>query len=445
MARTTETREEPVDQHAIDAIARGAEPFDGIEEVDLEPLLERIGDARVVLMGEATHGTSEFYRMRARITRELVERAGFSIVALEADWPDAAVYNTFAQGGELDEESERPFQRFPQWMWRNREVYDFLTWMRQHNEAQDDSDERVGLYGLDLYSMYTSIGAVLDYLEDVDEEVAELARKRYGCLEGFGEDPARYGGSVVRGRYESCADDVVAMLRELLDRRLDYMVEDGDRFLDALQNARLVVDAERYYRTMYYAGESSWNLRDQHMFDTLETLLGFHGPDSKAIVWEHNSHVGNAAATQMSERGEHNIGQLSREKWGDDAYLIGFGTDHGTVAAASHWDGPMEIKQVRPSRADSYESLCHRTDIDRMLLPLREPHDESLRPALTPRRLERAIGVIYRPQTERVSHYFYSELPEQFDEWIWFDETREVESFATGETEGISETFPFGV
>ncbi|MGK7312972.1 MAG: protein-L-isoaspartate(D-aspartate) O-methyltransferase [Candidatus Longimicrobiales bacterium M2_2A_002] len=432
-------------------VASSAEPFDGLETADLGPLLERIGDARVVLLGEASHGTSEFYRMRARISRQLIAEHGFDFVAVEADWPDASEIDAYVRHDPGERPDRKPFQRFPQWMWANEEVMEFMHWLRRHNADATPSDEpqdMVGFHGLDLYSMHTSIGAVLDYLDDVDPDAAAVARDRYACLMPWQNDPVLYGRAVMTGQFDECEDDVVAMLRDLLDRRMEYVRRDGKRFVDAMQNARLVANAERYYRTMYRGNVSSWNLRDQHMFDTLEMLLDLYGPDAKGIVWAHNSHLGNAAATAMGERGEHNVGQLSRESFGDDARLIGFGTHTGTVAAASNWDEPMEVKDVRPSHPRSYEHTAHESGVENFILHLRNPDEPVLRERLLEPRLERAIGVIYRPETELQSHYFRAKLPEQFDEWIWLDETAAVTPIGEQHREeiaGLPETFPFGV
>jgi protein-L-isoaspartate(D-aspartate) O-methyltransferase len=423
-------------------VASACEPFEDLETADLAPLLRRIGDARVVLLGEATHGTSEFYRMRARITRELVERKGFTIVAAEADWPDAALVDDDIRGLHRPTRERTAFARFPTWMWRNHEVRELVDELREHNRGQPP-ERRVGFYGLDLYSLYTSIDVVLDYLDDLDPEIAAVARERYGCLMPWEPDPARYGHSALLDRIRSCEDQVVEMLRDLLDRRLEYVRGDGERFFDAEQNARVAAEAERYYRVMYYGGPHSWNLRDTHMFDTLRRVMNFRGASSRAVVWAHNSHLGNAAATEMGARGEINVGQLCREAFGDDVYAIGFGTDRGTVAAASNWGEPMEIKRVRPSHEKSYEHVFHSTSIDRFLMPLRE--DQELRRALLEPRLQRAIGVIYRPETERASHYFTTHLPRQFDEVIWFDETQAVHPLETRVSVGMPETYPFGL
>ncbi len=431
---------------AVTALVReAAEPLGDIETDRLDALLDRIGDARVVLLGEATHGTSEFYRMRARITRELILRRGFTIVAVEADWPDAARIDGWVRRLPLAAVDWKAFTRFPTWMWRNTDVERFVAWLRDYNGAVEAADRRVGFYGLDLYSLYTSLSEVLRYLDGVDPEAARVARERYGSLTPWQGDPAAYGRAVVTQGYRACEAEVVAILRDLLDRRLEYMRRDGDRFLDALQNARVVADAEQYYRAMYYGSVQSWNLRDQHMFETLRVLLAFRGPTAKAVVWEHNSHVGDASATEMGVRGELNVGQLARAEFGDAAFNIGFGTDHGTVAAATDWDGPMEENRVRPSHAQSYERLCHDSTVEAFLLPLRQPRRAEVREELIPPRLERAIGVIYRPETELASHYFQAVLPAQFDEWIWFDETHAVTPLATQPARGVPETYPFGL
>lgn len=423
-----------------------AETIDDIDHGSVDALIERIGDARVVLIGEATHGTSEFYRMRARITRELIARRGFSFVAVEADWPDAARIDDYVLGGQRRSSLEfTPFERFPSWMWRNEEVHDFVGWLRAYNI--DHPSRGVGFHGLDLYSLFTSIAAVLAYLDEVDPDAARVARHRYGALTPWQKDPAAYGQAVLVGRYRSSEPAVVAMLREMLERRVDYARKDGDRFFDAAQNARLVANAERYYRAMYYSSNASWNLRDQHMFDTLQSLLAFYGAGAKGIVWEHNSHVGNALATEMGARGEHNVGQLCRAQFGRGAYIIGFGTDRGTVAAAPNWDEPMERMVVRPAHPESYERVFHDAGLPAFMLHLREPARQAVREELEAPRLERAIGVVYRPDTELLSHYFHATLPHQFDEYVWFDETRAVRPLATKVRShaDLPDTYPFGV
>ena len=339
----------PVDDDAlVRNLADAAESFPSIATADLNPLLERIGSARIVLLGEATHGTSEFYKMRERITRELIVEKGFQFIAIEADWPDAARVDHYVRHFQHPPSEWTAFARFPTWMWRNTEVRDFVSWLRKHN-GTEEKGKRVAFHGLDLYSLYDSIRSVLNYLDEVDPESAKVARERYGCLTPWQRDPATYGHAALTGSYPTCESDVVRTLTDLLAKRRAYAEHDGEQFLDAEQNARLVANAERYYRIMYYGSRASWNLRDGHMFETLKNLLAFHGAGSKAVVWAHNSHVGNAGATEMAVRGEYNIGQLCRREFGDQAYLIGFGTHSGTVAAASEWGGPMEIKTVRPA------------------------------------------------------------------------------------------------
>jgi protein-L-isoaspartate(D-aspartate) O-methyltransferase len=423
-------------------IAAAAERFESIEEVELEGLLARIGEARIVLLGEATHGTSEFYRMRARVTQALIQQKGFSLVAVEADWPDAGRIDHYVRHRETAPAQWKAFTRFPEWMWRNREVEDFVEWLRTYNTHRP-YENRVSFHGLDLYSLYTSINAVLRYLDDVDPDAAQIARARYGCLTPWESDPATYGRMALTGRYRECERDVSAMLSDMLRSRAEYSARDGERFTDAVHNARVVANAERYYRVMYYGSAESWNLRDRHMFETLSELLRARGPQAKAVVWEHNSHIGDARHTEMSARGELNLGQLCRESYGSEAYLLGFGTDSGTVAAADDWDGPMRIKEVRPSHPDSYERQCHEAGVPSFLLPLRK-EDEVQRQLLVPR-LERAIGVIYRPQTEMASHYFQAVLPRQFDEYCWFDRTSAVRPLETTRLKGMPETYPFGL
>lgn len=427
-------------------IAQAAEPFQTIRRARLEGLLDRIGDARVVLLGEASHGTDEFYAMRDHITRALIEKKGFNIVAAEADWPDAARIDRYVRESDIAApESAKPFSRFPTWMWANTRVSEFVEWLRDHNQRVDTQETAVGFYGLDLYSLHTSIDAALNYLDEIDPQAAAVARTRYGCLTPWEQDPATYGAAALSGQFEACEPEVIAMLQDLLDERVRYTGRDGQRFMDAVQNARLIATAEQYYRIMYYGSAASWNLRDQHMFDTLQAVLQFRGPAAKAVVWEHNSHIGDARATEMGRvRQEHNVGQLTREAHGSGAYLIGFGTDRGTVAAASEWGGPMEVKQVRPSHSRSYEQLCHASGIDNFLLPLRHAADD-LREKLAVERLERAIGVIYRPQTELQSHYFYAAIPHQFDEYVWLDETHAVTPLTMEAAEGMPDTFPFGL
>jgi erythromycin esterase-like protein len=423
------------------------------EHDDLEPILQMVGEARFVLAGEASHGTHEFYALRAELTKRLILEHGFAAVAVEADWPDAYRVNRFVRGLSDDatpEEALADFKRFPQWMWRNEDVVDFVTWLRAYNGSLAPGGVPVGFYGLDLYSLHASIAAVLEYLDATDAEAARRARARYGCFDHFGDDPQTYGLMTSHYRAESCEEDVVAQLVDLHERAggADTPGDDLDAHFAAEQNARLVRNAEQYYRAMFRGRDESWNLRDTHMAETLGALLTrFDHPrrPAKAIVWAHNSHLGDARATAMGARGELNLGQLVRERHGRDATLVGFTTSHGTVTAASGWGGPAERKRVRPALPGSYEAVFHEAGVPAFLLALRE---RAVADALAAPRLERAIGVIYLPQTERASHYFRAALPEQFDAVIHIDETRALaplERTAGWEKGEAPETYPWAV
>ena len=404
---------------------------------------ERFGDASVVLLGEASHGTSEFYRARAAISRHLIRNCGFNIIAVESDWPDAARIDRYVRHHPHEFSREEAFARFPSWMWRNVEVLEFAEWLRGENLRLAEA-ERIEFRGLDIYSLEASIAAVLHYLDRVAPDAAAEARERYGCLTPWQSEPAHYGRQATLGG-ATCEAEVQAQLVDLLERRLEYAARDGEAFFGAAQNARIVRAAEQYYRVMYQGARESWNLRDRHMFETLQRLMRHRGPRAKAIVWAHNSHIGNAAATSMGWEGEFNIGELCRTAYGDALVAIGFGTDCGTVAAASDWGSPMEVKQVRPARADSYEYLFRRTGRARSLTDWRAADREALRTMLSTPRLERAIGVIYRPESELLSHYFHAVLSEQFDAYVWFETSRAVTPLAPGRPQGTPEAYPFGL
>jgi len=419
--------------NTLDLVREAAHPLTGASH-DYDPLLELAGDAQFVLIGEASHGTHEFYRERAAITRRLIVERGFNAVAVEADWPDAYLVNRYVRGdnGASDAEAALSgFRRFPTWMWRNAEVLEFVGWLRAYNDARTEN-ARVGFYGLDLYSLFTSMTVVLDYLDKLDPAAASHARYRYACFEQVGEDPQAYGWAASMDLSASCEDEVVSQLVELRRRAAEYVSRDGrlaaDEYFAAEQNARLVANAERYYRTMFRGRVSSWNLRDRHMADTLSALAQHfeaQGTPARVVLWAHNSHLGDARATEMGWGGELNVGQLVRETFGASAVLIGSLTHTGSVTAASDWDAMAERKLVRPSLEGSYERLFHDTGLPRFLLTLRDSGDVA--DALHDKRLERAIGVIYAPETERMSHYFHARLPSQFDAVLHFDETRAVE------------------
>ena len=431
------------------------------EPSDFDRLLELVGNARFVLIGEASHGTHEFYRIRSEITKRLITGCGFAAVAVEADWPDAYRVNRFTRGESDDADATEAlggFRRFPRWMWRNADVLDFVGWLRSHNDAQRDASSRVGFYGLDLYSLHASMAAVLSYLDTVDPAAAARARSRYACFDTFGPEPQAYGYAATLGLSPSCETAVVNQLVDLQRAADVYARRDGRVARDALffaeQNARLVRNAERYYRMMFLGPALSWNVRDRHMTETLEQLARFldtqgrrsNDTPTRIVVWAHNSHLGDARATEMSGRGELNVGQLVRTRNPLTTKLVGFTTYDGTVTAASDWDQPAERKRVRPALDGSYEAVFHEIGYRRFLLDLTTPSDAQ-RALVTPR-LERAIGVVYRPETERLSHYFHAVLPRQFDAVLHYDTTRAVEPLertGTWERGEIPETYPSGV
>ncbi len=427
------------DANARAAIQAAAEPLPDLDDPAFAAAFDRFASARVVLLGESTHGTAEFYRARAAITRRLIERNGFRIVALEADWPDMTAVDRWARRDGSAPGSDA-FARFPRWMWRNEEFACFAAWLRQHNAGVAQT-ERTALRGLDLYSLGASIGAVLDYLDREDPASAAAARRRYGCLTPYQDRPARYGREAEEEGLARCEEAVVAVLRGLLDRRL--AVHGREDLLDAVGTARVVADAEAYYRASYRGNREGWNLRDRHMARVLSDLLDRGGPDARAVVWAHNSHVGDARATEMGWGGQLTLGQLCRERWGPRAALIGLSTSTGTAVAADDWDGEGASRHVRPATPGSWEALCAGAALLCSLLDLRDP---ALAAALPGRRLERAIGVVYRPATERWSHYFEAELPGQFDAWTWFATTKAVTPLpAPPREKGGAETWPTGV
>jgi erythromycin esterase-like protein len=426
----------------VQALRAAAEPLPAPENHEaFGAFFDRYGDARVVLLGEASHGTSEFYRARDAITRRLIAKHGFNIVAVEADWPDAARIDTYVRHGEVQQSEEQAFARFPTWMWRNQEVHIFVDWLRGWNKEHFPA-ARVEFRGLDVYSLANSIAAVLAYLDKVDPAAAKTARHRYGCLTPWQHHPQQYGHRALMGA-KTCEDEVAAQLTALLSKRMAY--RNGEAYFDAEQNARIVRAAEEYYRIMYHGSTESWNLRDRHMFDTLQALLR-RRPQAKAVVWAHNSHIGNAAATSMGWQGEFNIGELCRTAYRDDCVAIGFGTDTGTVAAASEWDEPMQIKRVNPAREDSFEFAFRKTGHVRSLTDWRGDANPELARLLGAPRTERAIGVIYRPDTEYLSHYFKAVLSEQFDAYVWFEQTKAITPLSGAERPvEAPDTYPFGL
>lgn len=443
----------------IDLLERHAQPLRAVSS-DCDNLIHATRGKKFVLLGEASHGTAEFYRTRAEITRRLIEEEGFDAVAVEADWPDAYRVNRFVARTSEDvdaDEALSDFQRFPTWMWRNMEVKAFIEWLRDFNErkrARKAVNEYVGFFGLDLYSMTSSIHAVLAYLNKTDPVEAAAARERYACLGQFINDPQAYGYAIASGRWDSCEQEVIEQLVQLQRKARVYIERDGpfagSEYFSALQNAELVKNAEEYYRALFRGWPNTWNLRDRHMFETLEKLADhlevWLGREPRIVVWAHNSHLGNAAATDMAQRGEINIGQLVSEQYPDKVLHIGFSTSRGTVTAATDWDGPAETKTVREPLPGSYEEIFTQLEKKSFYLDLRgtDPVADLLRA----KRLERAIGVIYRPETERISHYFYASLPRQFDFMIHLDETEAVKplpSFMHRRSGELDETYPSGL
>ena len=434
-------------------LASAIYPIEGAT-ADYDPLLDLIGDSTIVLLGEASHGTHEFYKARAQITKRLIQEKSFNVIALEADWPDVLRVHRYIRSQSADPSalmSLEDFERFPRWMWRNVDFLDLVGWLRSWNDRRKDGP-KVGLYGLDIYSLHRSIESVIQYLEKIDPKLAAEAKRRYGCFEEFGDDPQSYGLTASVHSSLSCEDEVVTQLVELQKHAADFLKRDGkmaeDEFFFAEQNARVAANAEKYYRAMYRGRPNTWNLRDSHMADTLDELIDHlqkqHQP-AKAIVWAHNSHLGDARSTEMGQRGEHNIGQLVRERHDRDATLVGFTTYSGTVTAATDWDEPARRRHVRPAMKGSVENLFHETDLPNFLMIPRE--DQEVYDYLSQPLLERAIGVIYRPETERYSHYFSAEIAKQFDAIIHFDESRAVEPLdrnAGWEEHELPETFPSG-
>ncbi len=433
---------------------RSAHPITG-ERGDYDGLLDLIGTRRFVLIGESSHGTHEFYRERARITRRLIEECNFTVVAVEGDWPDAYRVNRYVMGlsDDLDANAAlADFRRFPAWMWRNRDVVQFIEWLRARNAAHVHPATKARFYGLDLYSLQASIEAVIRYLDHLDPAEARRARDRYSCFDHLGADGQAYGYALAYEGKIPCENEVVAQLVELRRRSEAYLRRDGwvaeDELFFAEQNALVVRDAEEYYQQMYRAEASSWNLRDRHMAATLDALvehLDAQHPHTKVVVWAHNSHVGDARATDMSARGELNVGQLARQRYTNDAVLVGFSTYDGRVTAASNWDEPAQRKRVRAALPGSYEALFH--DLEPKQFWFRTD-DPTLGKVIEAPRLQRAIGVIYRPQTERQSHYFTARLAEQFDAVIHLDHTRALEPLdrtAVWDRGEPPETFPSGI
>lgn len=435
----------------IDTLRNAVIPLTGSKQ-DYDELLDSIGDKQFVLLGEATHGTQEFYEIRAHITKRLLEEKNFTAIAIEGDWPDAYQINRYIHEQKYTNAKEAlaVFTQFPSWMWRNVPMLTFVEWLADFNK-QKSPEKKVSLYGLDLYSLYRSINAVITYLKKIDPAAAVEAEYHYSCFNNFKNDPQAYGYFVAQKAIKSCEYEVIEELKRLQNQDWDYLSKSGltaDEAFYAEQNARVVKNAEKYYRSLFIDEVSNWNLRDSHMMETLEALVKHHElkgiKKPKIVIWAHNSHCGNAQATEMGKRGELNIGQLVQEKYGsNNSVLVGFTTYKGHVSAASQWHGPVEHKKVLPALPESYEALFHELKIPNFLLLL----DKNKK--LVPEKLlERAIGVIYLPRTERASHYFYAQLAEQFDAVIHYDITRAVEPLEKGShwiSGEVPEAYPSGL
>jgi erythromycin esterase len=429
-----------------DSIRAAAKPLRTPD--DLDPLLERIGDARFVLLGEATHGTSEFYRWRSAITRRLVEERGFSFVAVEGDWPDCYRVNRFVkrlrESAGSAEQVLHAFARWPTWMWANREVVELVEFLHEHN-SRHSWDRQVGFYGLDVYSLWESMAAVVDYLDRIDPAAARAARSAYGCFDRFHGDAVEYARSTALTP-ASCEPDVVRMLATLRTNAPGYLADGRDDYFAAEQNALVAIDAERYYRAMIRNDAQSWNVRDYHMMDTLDRLMAHHGPSAKAIVWEHNTHVGDARFTDMARDGMVNVGQLARQSRGDEGVvLVGFSTHHGTVIAANEWGAPMERMRVPPAREDSFEDLAHRCGAGDAFMLFGE--DLARIPEFGEPLGHRAIGVVYRPGGERWGNYVPTIIPQRYDVMLYIDDTNAVDPLhmPVAATRDEPETYPSGM
>lgn len=435
--------DEVTDEELATEVLDFAEPFESIGGADVDGFLRRASGARVVLMGASTHGTSEFYRMRSRLTRELVSVHGFDFVALEADWGDAARIDRYVRDGDVPESEWTAFAHFPRWLWRNTETREMVESLRDFNGGIGERSERVAFHGLDLFGMNASVEKILAYLGGVDPEAAAEARARYSCLAPWQDEPGRFAGEMTRETFEECEDAVVAELRDLLRKRLDLPGVSED-FVEAVQNARIVADAERYYRLLYQGGPGAWNVRAKHMLDTLRILLAHHGPDARGVVWAHNTLAGDASATSMGREGRTSLGELARVELDKRAYLLGMVTDRGRVTTASRWDGPAESREMRPAREDSWEHLLTRMETPRALLPIHHRAPPAVKERLADSRPQRTVGVVNDPD-EHGGEYVQASLSRQFDEVVWFEESGPVTPLDSEQIEGEPDTYPFGV
>lgn len=448
----------PLLEH-IQALRQAALPLRS--RSDLDPLLAAIGKASYVLLGEASHGTHEFYRWRAEITKRLILDGRCAFIAVEGDWPDCYKLNRYVKGytdcGDSAEQVLRAFDRWPTWMWANREVAEFAEWLKTHNDGLAPG-KRVGFYGLDVYSLWDSMEAVVSYLETVDPAFAQEARRAYLCFEPYGGDPQAYARATAMVP-ATCEDEAVAVLRRLRSKAPEYRDDGPEAYYNAEQNALIAQGAERYYRAMLHGGGASWNVRDRHMVETLERLMAHHGKNATAVVWEHNTHVGDARYTDMASAGMVNVGQLVREAHPapGQVFLAGFGTYSGSVIAGAMWGAPMEIMHMPNARKGSLEDMLHRAGALRAaakgnatlrnLLLLFDGSPDGGVYGMDQPVEHRAIGVVYDPQAERWGNYVPTIVPRRYDAFLFLDETHALQALHLPPdlTAGLPDTWPSGM
>ncbi|SHG50234.1 Erythromycin esterase homolog [Salegentibacter echinorum] len=411
---------------------------------DLDPLIDRIGDSNYVLLGEASHGTHEYYTWRAKISKRLIEEKGFSFIAVEGDWPDCYHINRWVKNIDNSNDSIQKvlskFKRWPTWMWANWETAAFTQWLKKHNERLTD-DQKIGFYGLDVYSLWDSLDIMVKYLQKEDPETAKLAREAFHCFEPYIENEAYH--RIFRNSPEGCKKEVINLLKKVRKKAHTYDTEQ-EADLNAEINALVMVNAEKYYKAMVGFGEDSWNVRDRHMVQTLNTLMDYHRPNAKVIVWEHNTHIGDARATDMTASGLVNVGQLVREQHkSEDVVLVGFGSYEGSVIAGSSWEAPMQKMKVPKGVEGSLEHKLHKISPRDKLIVFNE--DKELKKAFSYRQGHRAIGVVYHPQREK-GNYVPSEVSSRYDAFLYIDKTKALHPLNIQPNGKLTpETYPFGI
>lgn len=449
MGRMTRTLERPhVDEETLaQQVKRLAYPLKADNPHGYDPLIDMVGDARIVLIGEASHGTHEFYRERALITRRLIEEKGFTFVSVEGDWPECYRVNQWVRGGEgAAEDALSVFKVYPTWMWGNLDALHFIQWLRRYNQSRPDGRPEVGFYGLDLYSLFASIDTVITFLERINPEAAQTARARYACFEPFNGNKDVYAYAAGLGMAESCEDEAIAMLQDLQRKRAEYeQVSPDDSYFNAVMSAEVASDSERYYRSMYRSDELSWNLRDTHMMKTLNQLLDHFGSGSKAVVWEHNTHIGDFRAT-ADAAAMVNVGQLVRQEHPGESVAIGFGTYEGSVTASRAWGDRPERMPVPRAQFGSYDNVFHSVGLDRFLLLLQPLRESGQSGGLGEWRGQRAIGVVYHPEYE-AGNYVPTKLAERYDAYIHINQTKALKPLGiepNWRASRLEDTYPSG-